>query len=616
MMIAYARIFLLVLLVPICMGQRLPDWRRFAEGHEIPDENYSDQPYIVKAKDGAWLCVLTTGVGREGQAGQHIVSTRSTDLGKTWSPLVNIEPADGPEASWVMPVITPSGRVYVFYTYNKDNVRDSLSLAENARKRVDTFGAYAYKYSDDGGKSWSTDRHYIPMRPLKIEGKNPLGPGQPLFWGIGEPIIDRGDVFFGAAKIAYFGHGFMAEDRGVIFHSPNLTTENDPRKHKWTMLPDGDSGLGPVKGPVADEHNLVALSDGSLYVMARTIEGHPVHYYSRDRGRTFTRPEYATYTPGGQKIRHPRACPRLWKAANGRFLFWFHNNGHKWYAQEEALTSRNIAWLSGGIEKGGRIHWTQPEIVRYVDATSEGCSYPDLVEQDGRYFIAATQKTSARVNEVPKQWLEALWDQPNRKTTTRDGLIAEHGKEQLQPGAKLTMPQLANLRDGGGFTLDVRIRMTYAEPGQVLLDSRATPDGPGVVLTTGRRHTLELEISDGPRKVRWGTDPFTAGPDQSHHVSFIVDGGPKVIAAVVDGMLCDGGESDERKFGYGRFVQSIYPSREPKDYVLKEEMGNVTGGPQLTIMSKIEKSTALEQLRIYNRALMITEAIGNYRAGR
>jgi len=226
---------LLPALAAMCCAQQLSDWRRFSEGHEIPDENYSDQPYIVITKDGGWLCVLTTGQGVEGQRGQHAVSTRSTDMGRTWSGLVDIEPADGPEASWVMPVITAGGRVYAFYTYNKDNIRDSMSLAASARKRVDTFGSYAYKYSDDGGRTWSKDRYYVPMRPLKIESKNPLGPAQPLFWGIGEPIIDRGDVFFGAAKIAYFGFGFMAEDRGVIFKSPNLLKENDPARHKsWT----------------------------------------------------------------------------------------------------------------------------------------------------------------------------------------------------------------------------------------------------------------------------------------------------------------------------------------------------------------------------------------------
>jgi hypothetical protein len=53
---------------------------------------------------GSWLCVLTTGAGVEGQPGQHVVSTTSTDHGKAWSPIVEIEPLSGPEASRVMPI--------------------------------------------------------------------------------------------------------------------------------------------------------------------------------------------------------------------------------------------------------------------------------------------------------------------------------------------------------------------------------------------------------------------------------------------------------------------------------------------------------------------------------
>lgn len=109
-------------------GIELPDYQKvppleIATGWEIPSEGYCDQPYLVVAKGRAWVCVMTTGKGREGQAGQHIVSTRSTDRGHTWSPLTDIEPADGPEASWAMPYITPRGRIYVFYTYNADNLR-------------------------------------------------------------------------------------------------------------------------------------------------------------------------------------------------------------------------------------------------------------------------------------------------------------------------------------------------------------------------------------------------------------------------------------------------------------------------------------------------------------
>ena len=55
------------------------DWRNIRRGSEIPTETYSDQPSVVKTSDGAWLCVMTTGAGREGEPGQHVVSLRRLD---------------------------------------------------------------------------------------------------------------------------------------------------------------------------------------------------------------------------------------------------------------------------------------------------------------------------------------------------------------------------------------------------------------------------------------------------------------------------------------------------------------------------------------------------------
>src|SRR6266567_7941648 len=136
-----------------------PDRRDIKTGSSIPKEGYCDQPYVVITNDGNWLCVLTTGNGVEGQPGQHIVATISSDKGKNWTPLIDIEPANGPEASWVMPLKIPSGRVYVFYSYNKDNLREVAgSNSPGSARRVDTLGYYAYKYSDDNGRTWSADR--------------------------------------------------------------------------------------------------------------------------------------------------------------------------------------------------------------------------------------------------------------------------------------------------------------------------------------------------------------------------------------------------------------------------------------------------------------------------
>jgi hypothetical protein len=99
-------------LPPQPSGKSSPDRRDIASGSRISRENYSDQPYVVITKDGSWLRVLTTGKGIEGREGQHIISTISLDKGRTWSQPVDIEPASGPEASWVMPLAVPGGRVY------------------------------------------------------------------------------------------------------------------------------------------------------------------------------------------------------------------------------------------------------------------------------------------------------------------------------------------------------------------------------------------------------------------------------------------------------------------------------------------------------------------------
>ncbi|MCU1234004.1 MAG: BNR/Asp-box repeat protein, partial [Candidatus Solibacter sp.] len=131
---------------PVADDPRNIDSRNIVNGFPIPKEGYCDQPYVVITSDGRWLSTLTTGSGVEGQPGQHIVATISSDQGRTWSPLIDIEPANGTEASWAMPLKVPSGRVYVFYTYNRENLREIAGVnAPGLARRVDTLGAYAFK---------------------------------------------------------------------------------------------------------------------------------------------------------------------------------------------------------------------------------------------------------------------------------------------------------------------------------------------------------------------------------------------------------------------------------------------------------------------------------------
>jgi hypothetical protein len=572
------------------------DPRNILAGSEIPRENYSDQPYVVVTKDGNWLCVLTTGKGNEGAPAQHVISTISTDRGRTWSTPIDIEPATGPEASWVMPLAIPgSGRVYVFYTYNADNLRlDTKSNSKTYAKRVDTMGEYAYKYTDDFGRSWSSERFFIPMRKMRIDRDNAWEGKRMYFWGVGKPIVTRDGAAFGFAKVGKWGDpGGMVTSQGCFMHSSNILTEKDPKKLKWELLPDGDEGLRAPKGPVSDEANLVEMNDGSLYATYRTIDGFNCGAYSRDRGHTWTPPAYAVYEPGGRPIKHPRAANFVRKFSNGKYLLWYHNHGGqsvltgKW----AYYTNRNPAWVAGGVERNGFIHWSQPEILLYHPDPDIRTSYPDFVEDHGEFYVTETVKTFARVHKVDHALLDGVWNQATNRTRTTQGLVL------TAAAGSQTFPKLPSLLNGG-FTIEFWIRLWELSPGQTILDTRL-PDGKGVSITTSDRFTYNISLNDGAKQAEWDSDPGvhpgTLKVGVWQHVAFVVDGGPKIVTVIIDGILNDGGPA--RDYGWGRFPP---------------ELADINGKPDFTPGAKIFGD--IKGLRVYNRYLRTSEILANYMA--
>lgn len=559
------------------------DWRNIRAGFEIPSENYADQPYVVVTKDGNWLCTLTTGSGHEGRPGQHVVATISSDKGETWSELIDIEPANGPQASWVMPLATHSGRVYAFYDYNGENIG---ALPDGKKIRADTLGWYCYRYSDNNGRSWS-ERYRLPVRVTACDRANDWSGRVQLMWGIGKPIVHESQVFFGFTKL---GRYMLGNGEGWFFRSDNVLTEPDVSKIRWEMLPDGEHGLrSPEFGSIQEEHNLVALNNGDLYCMYRTTMGYPCHSYSRDSGRHWSKPEIATYTPDGKPFKHPRACPRIWRTANGKFLFWFHNHGGKDYKD------RNPVWISGSLEKDGFIHWSQPEILLYDPDPKTRISYPDLIEQDGRYWMTETQKQTARVHEIDSILLEDLWRQDELEQMTDEGLVLSLGADKLRSGREHTMPSLPNLATGAGLTIELWLSFRDLKSEQIILDYREN-NGRGLALTMMETGTLQLDLNDGENDYCWDCDPGLLKTDTLHHVVFIVDGGPKIISVLVDGVLCDGGSY--RQYGWGRFT---------------EPLGDINNTGALGIAPGFDGQ--VKSLRIYDRYLRTSQAIGNFRAG-
>ena len=142
-----------------------------------------------------------------------------------------------------------------------------------------------------------------------------------------------------------------------------------------------------------------------------------------------------------------------------------------------------------------------------------------------------------------------------------------------------------------GFSLDLWLQLDSLKAGQSLLDSRDA-SGKGILVSTADAGTIRITLNDGRTESSWDNDKEVLKPGKRHHVVITVDGGPKIITFVVDGVLCDGG--DQRQFGWGRFSPTL---RTPH------------GAAALKI------APAVRSLRLYGRALRTSEAVGNFHAG-
>ncbi len=597
---------IILITITYSVSSQSKDWRNLENPiGVIPDEGYCDQPYSVVNKNGEWVIVMTTGAGNEGQQGQHVISVISRDQGKSWDPFIDIEPATGPEASWVTPLIVPSGRIYVFYTYNADNLREVLNSKGIPIKRVDTMGKMMMKYSDDGGYTWSEKRYEVPIRNFEIDDNNVYKGKIQFFWSVAVPVIHNNSVYLPLAKVGNFGEGFMESGSGAILKSSDILSEKDPEKITWETLPEGNKGLLPPEGLVADEHNMVTLNDGSLYCVYRTNMGHNVQTYSSDNGRTWTAPEWATFTPGGKKMKQPRCFNKVYKFQNGKYVLFFHNNSGRNYGNHP-LGNRNPTWLSGGIEKNGKIYWSQPEVFLYDMNYENGISYPDWIEDKGEHYFTETQKTLARIHKIPNEYLEMLWNQAENKALTTDGLALEIKGNECKAGNSFKMPALGKLYNGNGFSLEFRLTAGGLKNDQVLLDTRRSKNegygasakfaGNGMVITILKGGAIQILLDDGRSPLVWRTGPGLINSGSSHQMMINVDGEAKILTFLIDGDLWDGGE---RPFGYARFNPYMY---------------DINGEENVSISGEFKGK--VDVFRIYSRCLYVSEGIANYKSGK
>ena len=373
----------------------------------------------------------------------------------------------------------------------------------------------------------------------------------------------------------------MKRGEGWIVESANLLTERDPDNIAFRLLPEGDDGLrNPTFGDVQEEFNPVPTGGDNLYLVNRLADGFPAQSVSTNGGVAWSQPAPVIYAQGDRPLKTPSACTKLFKTSEGRYLLWFHNHGGKGWS------GRNPAFLAGGVETvDGEIRWSEPELALFDPNPSVRMSYPDLIEQDGRFWLTESQKTAARVHPLDRSLLEGLWGQGTNRTVATEGLVLEYKAgdgASASPTVPFSFGQLAK----GGLSVELAFSLESAAPGQVLFSTQGK-SGKGVRIVTDSvagEPVLSIRMNDGVRCVDWQSDadPF----EGVHHAVFIADFSAGIVYTVLDGRFCDGGSAREQ--GWGR---------------LPADMNDIKGAFQAEISPKVSR------LRLYDRPLRTSEAV-------
>jgi sialidase-1 len=240
-------------------------------------------PAIIKAPNGDLLAFCEGRVNGAGDYGNiKIVLKRSSDKGKTWSPLQLVASNDSLQAGNPAPVVDltdprfPQGRIFLFY--NTGNGHE-MELRKGKGHR-DVF----YKTSIDKGKSWSEPTDITTqVNRINQPEINPLWkfkedwrtyantPGHAMQFENGKY---KGRIYVAANHSSgdpkpelrdYQTHGYFTDDHGATFHLSETV---------------------PFEG--SNESTAAELSDNSLMMNSRNQTGkYRVVSLSKDGGETW-----------------------------------------------------------------------------------------------------------------------------------------------------------------------------------------------------------------------------------------------------------------------------------------------------------------------------------------
>lgn len=388
-------------------------------------------PAIVKSTKNTLLAFAEGRVDNCGDTGDiDMVLKRSTDGGRTWSPLQLVNSGGGDTHGNPVPIVDRvTGRIFLFTTYNAG--RDDAGPCDTPCARTPHL-----QYSDDDGATWSA-----PV-DISAQVKKPEWD----WWVATGPVHGiqltkgrhAGRLVFGVSGEAGNGTAAYANDAALVYSDDHGRTWHVGATGRTTFPPGGTFTQKP------QEITVTELADGSVYAGARdqggTAVGNRSYAVSRDGGRTFstpwtTIPDLVTPTVQGAVLHldRPGADRTLFSSPSD-------TDRRRWMMIRSSWDSGRT-WDSA--EQGTRI-------------TSDWSGYSDMVQ------ISSTRERNAEIGLLYEGGPVDARDEIRFARFTEDYL---GGREPAGPATPDTSPSKADAyavngpaltggKFGGGMELD------------------------------------------------------------------------------------------------------------------------------------------------------------------
>ncbi|MBQ7050152.1 MAG: exo-alpha-sialidase [Firmicutes bacterium] len=363
------------------------------------------------------LMAIWTQSSCEGRGDNHIMFSRSSADQQYWEPpkvLMGKSPKGvGTQASWGFPVVSKSGRIYVFAVgeiQNTDVVGYDVAMRQHA-------GGMVCIYSDDNGETWVKEDVLLPVRRTRFAADDP---NIPVAWIVFQVPIRGAD---GKYLVGYTDWGYtpkMEKSSNAWIHSDshcyflrfeNIDDDPSPKDVVITWFPETQDGLtapDPIedKLEVGQEPSVVLLPNGWLFTVYRTVLGCPYYSVSEDNGVSWRTPEPLLYHDGGERMAHPMSPCELYRIKDDRYIFIFHNNdgSRLWFKQSDphwkcnyANYFRNPTYISVAsftpschqpLSFGAPVEFLNTgDISVGPKKTAETGTYTSLTQKDGRIML-------------------------------------------------------------------------------------------------------------------------------------------------------------------------------------------------------------------------------------